>query len=136
MGNPAWTRDPKFSTLTGRKANEDELDRLVADWTVNFTAEDVMVKMQAAGIGAGVVQTVDDLYRDPQLEHRHHFWPLKHPEIGVQKYRAPGFRLSLTPTELRRPAPCLGEHNEYIYKKILGISDEKFVKLSESGVFD
>jgi crotonobetainyl-CoA:carnitine CoA-transferase CaiB-like acyl-CoA transferase len=136
IGNPAWAKDLKFSTLTGRKANEDELDRLVADWTVNFTAEEVMAKMQVAGIGAGVVQTIEDLYRDPQLEHRHHFWPLKHPEIGKQKYRAPGFRLSLTPTELRQAAPCIGEHNEYIYNKILGITDGDFVQLMASGVFD
>jgi len=52
IGNPAWTKDPKFSTLLGRKENEEELNELVEEWTINHFPEKVMNLMQAAGVGA------------------------------------------------------------------------------------
>ena len=95
-----------------------------------------MTVMQAAGVGAGVVETGEDLLEhDPQLKHRHYFWELDHPE--VEKYRAPrpAFVLSKSPCELRR-APLLGEHNEYVLKEILGMSDEEIVELVVEGVIE
>jgi len=136
IGEPPWTQELKFATLAGRKEHEDELDELVGEWTRQFTTEQVMELMQTAGIAAGVVQTCEDLYHDPQLKHRHHFWPLEHPEIGQHSYELPAFRLSKTPAELRMPAPCLGQHNEYVYTKILGIPDQEFIELLNEGVFD
>jgi benzylsuccinate CoA-transferase BbsF subunit len=61
LGNPAWTGDPKFATLLGRKQNEAELDRRLEEWTISRTAEEVMTSMQAAGVAAGVVETGEDL---------------------------------------------------------------------------
>lgn len=129
IGNPAWTKDPKFATLTSRKWNEDELDTLVEEWTINHSAEEVTARMQAAGVAAGTVQTTEDaMDHDPQLRQRSFFCELDHPEIG--KYRAPrsSFVLSKSPCELKR-APLLGEHNEYALKKILGMSDEEIADL-------
>jgi benzylsuccinate CoA-transferase BbsF subunit len=136
IGSPLWAQDPKFSTLASRKQYEDELDDLVGNWTRNFTSHEVMEKMQAVGVAAGAVQTCEDLFGDPQLAHRRHFWELEHSEIGSHKCLSPGFRLSKSPHELRKAAPCLGEHTEYVCNKILGISDEEFVELLASGVFD
>jgi benzylsuccinate CoA-transferase BbsF subunit len=136
IGKPAWTEDPKFTTLLARKENEEELDRLVEDWTVNLPPEEVMNKMQAAGVAAGVVQSGKDLIEDPQLEHRHHFWYLNHPEMGLCAYDGPPFKLSETPAELNMPAPCLGEHTEYVCTQILGMTDDEFIGLFAEGVFE
>jgi benzylsuccinate CoA-transferase BbsF subunit len=136
IGKPAWTGAPKFTTLLARKENEGELDRLVENWTVNFSPEEVMNKMQAAGVAAGVVQSGKDLIEDPQLKHRHHFWYLNHPEMGLCAYDGPPFKLSETPAELRMPAPCLGEHTEYVCTQILGMSDQEFIGLLTEGVFE
>ena len=95
-----------------------------------------MRRMQDAGIAAGVVQSGKDLVEDPQLKHRHHFWYLNHPEMGSCAYDGPPFKLSETPAELRMPAPCLGEHTEYVCTQILGMSDEEFVELLAEGVFE
>ncbi len=136
VGSPAWTKDPRFATLATRKENEDELDRLVGEWTINHSAEEVMNMLQTAGVAAGVVQTGEDLLEhDPQLKYRHFFWELDHPEIG--KYRAPrpSFVLSKTAPELRR-GPLLGEHNEYVLKDILGFSDEEIAELIIAGVLE
>jgi len=136
MGHPKWTEEPKFATLLARKENEVELDKLVEEWTINSSAEEVMTRLQAAGIPAGVVENAEDLLNDPQLKHRHHFWILDHPEIGKHVHDGPSFRLSKTPAELRMSGPCLGQHNEYVYTQVLGMSDDEFVELLGAGVFE
>ncbi|MDY6835682.1 MAG: CoA transferase [Chloroflexota bacterium] len=134
MGNPIWTRDLKFATLIDRKKNEEELNVLISEWTMLYNAEEVMIRLQEAGVPAGVVETAEDIYSDPQLQHRHHFWKLVHPEMGEHSYNSPSFRLSKTPCQLDRPAPCLGQHTEYICTQVLGMTDEEFVELLTEGV--
>lgn len=135
-GNPGWLENPKFSTLCDRKENEDELDRLVAAWTVDFTAEELMQKLQNAGISAGVAQNCRDLLEDPQLKHYNFYWAVEHPVLGKHRYDSQAFRLSRTPRKLRFPAPRIGEHNEHICTRILGMSDEEFVGLVSKGVLE
>lgn len=136
LGSPPWTKDNKFATLLARKQNEEELDRLVAAWTLNFTPDEVMHRLQTAGIPAGVVKTAQEIFADPQLNHRHHFKELEHAEIGRHLYYDESFKLSKTPSSLHMAAPCQGQHNEYVYTKILGMSDEEFVVNLSEGVFD
>ena len=136
IGNLTWTKDPKFATLLARKRNEEELDRLVDDWTISHSAEEVMNLMQTAGVPAGVAQTGEDLLEhDPQLKHRHFYWEVEHPEVG--KYLAPGHAsmLSKSPYEVRR-APLLGEHTEYALKEIIGMSDEEIAELVAVGAVE
>jgi len=128
MGNPEWTQDPKFATFLGRKENEDELDRLVGQWTINFTAEEVMSLMQAKGVAAGVVEDLKDMFEDPQLKHYGFLRYFEHPVMGEISYQGPPFRLSKTP-DGQFSAPCLGQHNEYVYKELLGLSDEEIAEL-------
>ncbi|MFC1977205.1 CaiB/BaiF CoA transferase family protein [Chloroflexota bacterium] len=136
IGNLTLTNNPKFSTLPARKENEEELDGLVEEWTINHSPEEVMSMMQAAGVAAGVVETGEDLLEhDPQLKHHHFFWELDHPEIGKYQARGPAFVLSKSPCEVRR-APLLGEHNEYVLKKILGMSDEEIAGLVIEGAVE
>jgi benzylsuccinate CoA-transferase BbsF subunit len=136
IGNPAWTNEPKFNTLLGRKKNEDELDRLVEEWTSQHSAEEVMALMQAAGVGAGLAANIKDVVENPQLKHYGCYQALEHPYMGkVPIYNPPGFNLSKAPHERASP-PVLGEHNEYVYTKILGLADEEFVQLMGEGVFD
>ena len=133
IGNPEWSEDIRFTTLAERKKNEDDLERLVEQWTIKHEAEDVMQKFQAAGISAGVVETFEDLLdKDPQLRQRKAFPTIEHPETGLQIHRAPSYKMSKTPPELG-PAPMLGEHNSYVLKEILGLSDAKIDDLLAEG---
>ncbi len=138
IDKPAMAKNPKFSTLLARKGNEEELDRLVNEWTMKHSAEEVMAKMQAAGVAAGVVETGEDLMEnDPQLKHRHTFTELEYP-TGEGKYRTqagPHFLLSKYNCELKA-APLLGEHNESVFKGLLGMADEEFATLVKEGVID
>jgi benzylsuccinate CoA-transferase BbsF subunit len=96
-----------------------------------------MTAMQNAGVPAGVVETGQDLLdRDPQLKHRGTFTELDHPDGGRYRTQAgPHFLLSRTRFDVKR-APRLGEHNEYVFKGILGLADEDYQKLVKEGVID
>lgn len=136
VGFPEWTNDPRFDDLSGRKNFEDELDRLVEEWTLGHSPEEVMALMQQAGVPAGVVATGEDLLNDPQLKHRRHFVQLEHPEIGLHSCQGVSFKLSRTPSQIVRSAPCLGQDTSYICSEILGIGDDQLVELIDEGVFE
>jgi crotonobetainyl-CoA:carnitine CoA-transferase CaiB-like acyl-CoA transferase len=130
MGDPDWARDQHFATLAGRKEHEDDLEARITEWTSGQLAEDVMVRLQAAGVPAGVVQNGRDILEsDEHIRAREYYVHLEHPEAGNTAHDGPGFRLSKTPAQYRMDAPCLGEHNEYVCKEILGLSDEEIADL-------
>ncbi len=135
-GNPSWTKDPKFGSGMQRKKNESELDRLIEEWTTSHAAEEVMLLLQAKGVPAGLVQTGEDLHHDPQLRLRGHYQILNHKVIGLHSYDTSSFALSKTPGKPERAAPLIGEHNEYVCKNILGMSDDEIAGLVVEGVFD
>jgi benzylsuccinate CoA-transferase BbsF subunit len=135
LGSPGWTGDKRFSTMSGRKQHEDELEKNIGEHTVKSKAEDIVAAMRREGVAASVVQNGQDLMeKDEQLRFRRSFIQREHPEMGTSTLQQPPFRLSETSPNVRRP-PCLGEHSEYICTKILGMSDEEFAKLHTRGVF-
>jgi benzylsuccinate CoA-transferase BbsF subunit len=136
IGDPTWTKDTKFSTMTCRKQNEEELNRLVEAWTTTHTAEEVMHLMQKASVATGVVKNAQDIYEDPQLREREFFWVMKHRELGKFTHLGQPHILSKTPPKPYRPAPCLGEHTEYVCTQLLGMSEEEFAELLVAGVFE
>lgn len=135
IDNPALAEDPRFATLLARKENEEELDRLVNEWTRTRTAEEVMNIMQAGGVAAGVVETSEDqMEYDPQLRHRHYFHELVHQDGGMYRSHVGAhFLLSKETYELKRD-PFVGEHNDYVFKQLLGMSDKEIADLVKEGV--
>lgn len=131
---PEWIKDPRFDTFEHRKQNEDELERLIAEWTRQYLPEDIMHSMQKVGVKSGVVVDRDHLLKDLQLIHRNHFVAIKHAELGEYDYVDSGFRL-----EKSRPvincAPLFGEHTHYVCTQILGLSEEEFNTLLKDGAF-
>jgi benzylsuccinate CoA-transferase BbsF subunit len=136
IGKPSWTTDPKFATLPARKENEDELNKIVEEWTVNYLAEEIMIMMQKAGVSAGLVETSEDMLdHDPQLRHSQFALELEHPEVGKYKVHRPPFLTPKAPYEMRR-TPLLGEHNEYVCREVLGMSDDEIAELVVEGVLE
>jgi benzylsuccinate CoA-transferase BbsF subunit len=135
LGHPAWTQAPPFATILGRVKHRDELNALVEAWTSQRPAEEVMHRLQAVGIAAGVVQNAADLAHDPQLAHRRETIFLQHPEAGVQPYHRPSFDLSRSPPQLS-PPPLMGQHNADVFKGLLGLSEAEYGALEAEGVFE
>ncbi len=134
LGNPLCAEAQRFATLSGRLGNVDELDKLVEGWTISHTAEEVMALLQGQGIAAGIVQDASDLANDPQLRARGFFIKLDHPELGKTTSDATPIKLSRTPARYRRAAPILGQDNDYVYGKLLGMSKEEITELKRQGV--
>lgn len=134
MPDLAW--DPRFVTVIARLRHREELDGLIGGWTRQHAAAEVMSRLQQEGVAAGMVCNGRDQNEDPHLAARGFYRELEHSEIGWHRYLMPPFRLSRTPVGPSRPAPCLGQHNEHVYRGILGLSDEEFVNLLNEGVFD
>jgi len=135
LGNPKWTKDRKFATLLGRKKNEEELNNLVSKSTSTLNGREIVEQLQSLGVPAGMVQNTKDLRDDPQLKYRHAFWDIDHPILGKYCHLGQAAILSKTPARPRMPAPCLGQHTEYVCREFLKISNEEFVDLLARGAF-
>ncbi|MGE5304553.1 MAG: CaiB/BaiF CoA transferase family protein [Alphaproteobacteria bacterium] len=134
MGHLPWTQDAKFSTHELRKANEDDLDKNIGGWTSRYTALEVMAKLQSAGLRAGIINTMKDIYSDPQLSQRPQWIELEHPEIGKMHYQRPPFLLTQTPPGPSKRDPLLAEHNDYFYRSLLGMSEQEYRQLVDEQV--
>lgn len=124
VDHPEWAGDPRFASLEGRLRHVEELDQLVEGWTRARAPEEVMHTLQQAGVPAGVVQSSADLLADPQLQARGFYTRLDHPEIGAHYYEGPSGLLSWTPGRITQRGPLLGEHNDYVFRELLGLPEE------------
>lgn len=134
MGSPAWTKEEGFADALGRGRNYEALDRLIEGWTQGQDNYDLMLRLQEAGCPAGVVATAADLYNDPHLKKREFFPKVTHPEAGTFPQIGTRWRMSKTPNQVYRPAPCFAQHNDYVFRDLLGMSEGEIARLYEEEV--
>ncbi|MBX3705520.1 MAG: CoA transferase [Pseudomonadales bacterium] len=136
MGNPEWTADPALATATGR-AQTDWLDTRVADWTRTQDAAALMIRCQAAGVPAGLVQDGIDLTeRDPQLHARGYFRPIDEPGLPLGRTYADRLPLHFehTPCDEYRRTRLIGEDNAAVLRDWLGMTEEEVRRAEDGGV--
>jgi benzylsuccinate CoA-transferase BbsF subunit len=120
VGQKELLEDPRFASRQARVKNAAQLDVIVQEWTEKRTAEEVMRKLQEAGVAAGVVQTGADLLHDPQLRQRNYFSPFAESPIGPFEIPRSALRFEgMAEEPLRLPAN-LGSDNDQILGEILG----------------
>jgi benzylsuccinate CoA-transferase BbsF subunit len=136
MERPDYVTDPLFATLLSRKEHEKSLNDAIEEWTTGLEPEEVMIRLQAAGVPAGMVKNAKEVYSDPQLRKRNLFWPLPHSELGSFTHLGTSFEMSDTPAKPSMASPCLGEHTAYICTEILHMPDDEFTELLSRGVFE
>jgi benzylsuccinate CoA-transferase BbsF subunit len=134
IGPAVLADDPRFRTLTDRKANEDELDAIVEAWTSGLDRFEVRDRLQAVGVAAFPTMSNKDLAEDPHLNERRFFVEKEHPDVGVRKHAGIPWKMSETPCEVWRAAPTIGQDNEYVYGEILGMSSAQIADLVEREV--
>jgi benzylsuccinate CoA-transferase BbsF subunit len=136
LANCGWEGDARFSTAAARLEQREVLDLAVAGWTRDLEVDLLEASLQAAGIAAHRVSRSADLFEDPQLQARQHFIELEHRTLGPIALEASRMRLARTPARCRAPGPMIGEHNEEILKRILGLSDEEVTSFALSGALE
>jgi benzylsuccinate CoA-transferase BbsF subunit len=146
IGNPAWTKSPKFATAADRVKNAAELDSLIEDWTLPRDAYEVMDEMQKAGVPSGIVFKGEDMANSEHLwRHKFYyetdFYSADFEKPGV-KWPVAGKTVTWKEPVYMSETPCIfgpmhrvGQDNNYVYGKILGMSKEEIKKLTEEGVF-
>jgi crotonobetainyl-CoA:carnitine CoA-transferase CaiB-like acyl-CoA transferase len=135
VGHREWPADARFADLSARVAHKQELDVLVESWTMQHTPHQVMLTLQRDCIAAGVVQTAEDLYRDPHLRERGFARDVLHEAIGWVTRVGPSVRLAEGDTFPRSEfAHTAGEDNEAVLGELLGMSTETIAELKEREV--
>jgi crotonobetainyl-CoA:carnitine CoA-transferase CaiB-like acyl-CoA transferase len=134
LGRPDWTGEERFSTLSKRKEHADELGKLLEQWTLQYTSEEVVNLLQEAGVPAGAVQNAEDLAKDPQLIAREFFVHLEHPTLGETVSDASPIKFEESSTMGWKAAPLLGEDNRYVYMELLSLTEGELSSYIERGI--
>jgi len=134
LGDPDWAKEEKFSTLSKRQENAEELDRLLTHWTIQHMPEEVVNLLQKAGISVGVVQSAEDLSRDPQLMAREFFVHLEHPVLGETISDGSPIKFKESSIVGWKAAPLLGEDNRYVFLELLGFTESELSSYAKKGI--
>jgi benzylsuccinate CoA-transferase BbsF subunit len=126
-------RDRAFETLEARLGAQDALDTEMAAWTAGFDKFDVQRRLRAAGVPCSAVQRPQErVDEDPDTEG---LWPtVTHSAMGQVRVDGLAAKFSATPWRIERGAPCLGEHNEEVFGRLLGLTPPDLAQLREEGV--
>ncbi len=136
IGRADLAADKTLATAQGRLSQIEKIEDAVAQWTIRHDAADVMTKLQAAGVPAGVVADSRFLMEaDAQLRHRGYWQKIDHPEVGETRFTSPPYLIDRERVELKRP-PLLGEHSEMVLSQILGYAPERIAGLRAEGVLE
>jgi crotonobetainyl-CoA:carnitine CoA-transferase CaiB-like acyl-CoA transferase len=133
MAQPALATDPRFASLAARKANETELDRLLAAWTAGHDAQELSAALQRLGVAAAKSQSSVDLVADPHLWERGFFREVKSASGEGRNIVGPSWKMSRE-AAITAAAPRLGEHNAYVFGELLGLSPEQQQELAAAGI--
>jgi formyl-CoA transferase len=136
MGRPELSTDDRFATHVARGRNQDELDKIIGDWAAGRQPADIIDTLSAAGVIAGPINTVAEVVEDPQLRARGMLVEHWDERIG-RPVLGPGIVpvLSETPGGVRNAGPARpGQHNDEVYRGLLGRSTAELETLREEGV--
>ena len=102
-----------------------ELDDLIAAWTATLTADDLLDALHAGGVPAGRIYRARDMLADPHFAAREAIVRLAHPELGELPMQNVVPAADSTPGRVRHVGPELGEHNDEVYRGLLGLGDDE-----------
>jgi benzylsuccinate CoA-transferase BbsF subunit len=134
VGHREWLADDRFINLSSRVANRSELDALIDSWTARHTPHQVMMILQRNGIASGVVQTAEDLYRDPHLRERGSAREVFHQPLGWVTRAGPSVRSTDAKFTQEQQAHFAGDDNEAVFGELLGMSSRQIADLRQRDV--
>ncbi len=138
MGQPELATDVRFKDNRARVANLDELDRLIEAWTTSRTLSVAQATLDKAGVPAGPVMSIADIANDEQFQARGMIAHLADERFTSGDVVMPGVipALGETPGRLRFAGGEPAQHNDEVFRTLLGLSDEELARLATAGVID
>jgi formyl-CoA transferase len=134
MGQPELAKDARYISHQARGSNQKQLDGLVGHWTGGLSTKAVLDLMDKHGVPAGLIYRAPDMLEDPHFQAREAIVETEHPHFGKLKMQNVAPKLSKTPGGIRSPAPEMGQHNEEVYRGLLGVDAERYAALQASKV--
>jgi crotonobetainyl-CoA:carnitine CoA-transferase CaiB-like acyl-CoA transferase len=134
MGRPELADDPQWATLAQRAARSDEINDLVAAWTSTLTAAEVEIRCIAHEVPVATAYSPVDILADPHVAARGDLVTVDDPVAGPHLQQAPTPRLDGHRPEAPRPAPQLGEHNDEVWRDLVGLTAEELAGYRSDGV--
>ncbi|WP_322012421.1 CaiB/BaiF CoA-transferase family protein [Paraburkholderia sp. J12] len=134
IGREDLAADERYATPGQRNRNRDSLISQIAPTMLTRTMSDWIELMEAANVPCGPIYNLQQVFEDPQIQHRNMQLSLPH-SAGVQAPTvANPIRFSETPLQYTRSAPLLGEHTEAVLTEALNLTAEKIENLRRKGV--
>jgi formyl-CoA transferase len=134
MGQPELARDPRYATHAARGAHQAELDALIGQWAATVPGSELLERLSAHGVPSGRIYRAPEMLTDPHFKARDAIVSVPHPDFGELKMQNVAPKLSATPGGIRSPSPALGEHNEDVYRRMLGLTAERYAELKQRKV--
>ena len=134
MGKPELSADERYDKNPKRVERYQEIKPVIEAWTREYTSEEVMEKLLNGGVPASPINNLAQVAADPHAKAREMFVHVEHPVAGDTVLTGSQFKMSETNPEVERHSPLLGEHNEEIYRDLLGIEGQELETLKEEGV--
>ncbi len=134
MGRPGLATQPEYATHTARGEHQAQLDELVAAWTRTRTRTEVLALMEQFAVPAGLIYRAPEMLEDPHFKARQAIVSVPHPDCGEIRMQNVAPRQSATPGGIRSPSPGLGEHNDEVYLRLLGMAPQRYAQLKSGKV--
>ena len=133
LGHGEWAQDERFRTNAQRVRNSGELSALLRQAFGARQRAEVIAALDAAGVPSGAINSVSEVFDEPQVQARGMLMKLPHPAgVDVPQVASP-MRFADAPIQYRRPPPLLGEHSHEVLRE-LGYDDERIAALRSAGV--
>lgn len=133
IGLPELSADPRFATNPQRVQNRDVLVPLLAERMATGERDVWLAELEAAGVPAGPINTVDQVYQDPQVLARNMRLDLPHPTAGKVPMAGSPLKFSGSPVQYRHAPPLLGQHTRQVLQERLGLSEDDIQALAQGG---
>ena len=134
MGVPEWGGEGKWGKVKQREADRALVDEYVGNWTAQHTRDELQAVCEANEVPFGPVYSIDEIFQDPQYAARENILTVKDARVGELAIPNVVPRLTDTPGKVKWLGPSMGEHNDEVYKDLLGLTDREIGMLADKGV--
>jgi formyl-CoA transferase len=133
IGAAEWPKDARFATNPQRVRNRDLMVEMISARMRTRTAREWLALLEPSGVPCGPINSLDQVFADPQVRHRGMRVTAPHPAAGEVSMVANPIKFSATPITHEAPPPLLGEHTDAVLRGVLGMKDEEISALRKAG---
>ena len=134
MERPELSEDKRYATHEARGERQEELDKLINEWSKTKTVQELDKILDNAGVPSGLIYRAPEMLEDAHFKAREAIIDITDKHIGPMKMQNTFPKFSRTPGNARWTGPDHGEHNEEIYKGLLGLTDKEIGNYKEKGI--